>query len=131
MVAMPRNAGLKLGTNFITDHNRGSINTSVDRIEKSDRMANGTLRKYVIADKRTWSVSWNDVPGPTAKTVDGNWGADAIETFYNSNRGAFTFVVTTVTGINTYTAMFTDFSKVLTKRGAFDFYDLSFTVTEV
>lgn len=130
MVAMPRNAGIKFGTNFVTDHNRGSIDTSVERIEKSDRMVNGTLRKYVIGDKRSWSLSWSDVPGPTNKTVDGNWGADAIETFYNNNRGAFSFVVTTVTGTTTFTVMFTDFSKTLTKRGAYDMYDVSVSVTE-
>lgn len=131
MVTMPRNAGVKFGGNFLTDHNRAAIDTSVERIEKSSRMANGTLRKYVVADKRTWSVSWTDIPGPTAKTVDGNYGADAIENFYNTNKGAFTMIITAVTGTNTYTVMFTDFSKTLTKRGIYDLYDVSLTVTEV
>src|ERR1044072_191573 len=111
MVTMPRAAGVKFATSFVTDHNRAPIDVSVERIEKSDRMANGTLRKYVIGDKKTWSFSWSDVPGPTNKTVDGGLGADGIESFYNSTRGAFSMTITTVTGTTAYTVMFTDFSK--------------------
>jgi hypothetical protein len=37
--------------NTVTDHNRGQFTINHNRIEQSKRMANGTLRKFFVADK--------------------------------------------------------------------------------
>jgi hypothetical protein len=49
---------------FITlsDHNRGSLDFGVQRIENRQRMVNGRMRSYWVADKRTLSVSWTMLP---------------------------------------------------------------------
>jgi hypothetical protein len=39
--------------NKLTEHNRGALEMSTERIEETKRMANGTLRKYYIADKKS------------------------------------------------------------------------------
>jgi hypothetical protein len=122
----------------ITDHNRSPLSIDVERIETSTRMANGTMRKYWVADKRTFSCSWEMLPNSAAFTVDGFAGADQIEEIYNTQKGAFALVLTYKgkpadlnRGDDTYTVMFTDFSKTLNKRGKFDFYDVSVTMEQV
>lgn len=49
---------------FITlsDHNRSSLDFGIQRIENRQRMVNGRMRSYWIADKRTLSVSWEMIP---------------------------------------------------------------------
>jgi hypothetical protein len=74
--------------NAISEHNRAPISVDVMRIEKSQRMANGTLRKIFIADKKTISTSWTMLPSYSTMTVDGKWGALDIKSFYeNQGKG--------------------------------------------
>jgi ATP adenylyltransferase/5',5'''-P-1,P-4-tetraphosphate phosphorylase II len=118
--------------NAVTDHNRQPLGIDVERIEKKQRMANGTLRKYIVADKRTFTTSWNMLPKLTAQTVDGFWGADAIESFYNSTTGAFSLELSDAdTETYTYNVMFSDFSKSVVKRGGVDYWEISVTMEQV
>lgn len=116
----------------VSDHNRSPLSIDIERIETATRMANGTMRKYVVADKRKFSTSWTDLPNVARFTVDGHAGANDLERFYNANRGAFSVRVYYGDGAqDTFQVMFTDFSKSLSKRGAFDFYDVDITMEEV
>jgi hypothetical protein len=45
-----------------SDHNRETIDFSIERIEQRQRMANGTMRSYHLADKLKISTSWNLLP---------------------------------------------------------------------
>lgn len=45
-----------------SDHNRGEINISQQRVESRQRMINGTMRSYHVADKVNLSVSWQMLP---------------------------------------------------------------------
>lgn len=47
---------------ILSDHNRSEINISNQRIEQRQRMVNGTMRAYHIADKINVSTSWNMLP---------------------------------------------------------------------
>lgn len=71
----------------LTDHNREPVQIDVELIESSSRMANGSLRKYVVAKKHKISTSWAFLPTKTAETADGNFGAAWMESFYNANAG--------------------------------------------
>jgi hypothetical protein len=118
--------------NKITEHNRSALDVSVERIEESTRMANGTMRKYVIADKRTFSCSWKDLPHNAMYTVDGLWGKREIENFYNTRPGAFDLKLYQGDGtVEDYVVMLTKFSATLSRRGAFDFWDVNVEITEV
>jgi len=118
--------------NRLSEHNRQPVEISVERIEKSHRMANGYMRKYVIADKRTFSLSWNGLPHIASKTVDGKWGGREIENWYNTFAGPFIIEILDGDGTTTqYTVMFTDYSRTVNKRGAYDFWDVSCTLEEV
>jgi len=47
---------------ILSDHNRSPIDVSKIRIEARDRMINGRMRSYHIADKMSISVSWEMLP---------------------------------------------------------------------
>jgi len=47
---------------ILSDDNRDSIRMSSDRIEKRERMVNGRMRSYHIADKLRISTSWSALP---------------------------------------------------------------------
>jgi hypothetical protein len=118
--------------NEVTDHNRGELGIDIERIETKHRMANGTLRKYIIADKRNFSVSWEDVPSDDEFTVDGFWGVDEIKAFYDSNPGAFTLTIAYDNGdTEDVEVMFSDFNYAIKKRGVFVFCDLDVSLEEV
>jgi hypothetical protein len=69
-------AGYELGSNttnisaqnleqtfiILSDHNRSEINITNERIEQRQRMANGTMRSFFIADKLTIDTSWSMLP---------------------------------------------------------------------
>ena len=74
----------------LSEHNRSPINIDVDRIEKTQRMSNGSLRKIHIADKKNISSSWSNIPTYSTMTVDGGMGAEDIRAFYlNKGKGTF------------------------------------------
>jgi hypothetical protein len=47
---------------ILSDDNREAIDFSTTRIEQRERMVNGRMRSYHIADKITVSTSWNNLP---------------------------------------------------------------------
>ena len=47
---------------ILSDHNRSEINITNERIEQRQRMANGTMRSFFIADKLTIDTSWSMLP---------------------------------------------------------------------
>jgi len=77
----------------LTEHNRSPISVDTQRFEQTARMANGSLRKLFIADKKNLSTSWSMVPSYSTMTVDGGWGAEDLKTFYLSAKGQGTFNV--------------------------------------
>lgn len=122
----------------VTEHNRSSIDVSPIRIEKVKRTANGTARKFFIAEKKRISVSWDMLPSTTALTVDGGWGATDLKSFYESSTGRGSFSIRLNYAKNgsssyepTINVMFADFSCVLVKRGVEAFWDVSMTLEEV
>lgn len=132
MVYLPKGSIMEWNGNPITEHMRSPLDVSVERIETTNRMSNGLLRKWVVADKRTFSCSWDTLPAISSKTVDGKWGGVDIETFYNSNPGVFTLTVKNTHGTETYSVVFKDFNKEVKKRvGTSDWWDLSVTLEEV
>ena len=95
---------------ILSDHNRSPIDIKPTRIEKRERMINGNMRSYHIADKLTISASWNMLPSrsyskkpkystgddlatvdPTASiyTVDGGAGGEDLLRWYNEHTGPF------------------------------------------
>lgn len=85
----------------LTDHNRGDINVTPELIQTESRMANGTLKKYVIAQKDKIGTSWSYVPSKTSECVDGNKGAAWLESFYKANVGIPVYIKVIASEITT------------------------------
>ena len=121
----------------VTDHNRSPLQESVELIERKARMANGTLRKYVVAKKKTWSCSWDMLPAVNTvaggmNTVDGGMAGQEMLDFYNATNGSFTMRLYYGDGTQTlYTVMFNDFTREITKRGMVDLWSVSTSLEEV
>lgn len=123
---------MKWNGNEITEHNRKPLSIDTDPIQSDKRMANGRLRRYTVARKKKFSVSWDMLPKGVSFAVDGKWAGGAMEAFYESNPGSFTLEITDIDATtSTYQVMFTDFSKEITKRGAQDFWSISVSMDEV
>lgn len=123
--------------NKVTEHNRAPIEVSTNRIEQVTRMSNGTLRKFYIADKKQFAVSWNMLPGRRAYTADGYWGAEDLITFYESSEGKSTFNIqlnyafSGTESFTTYNVNCTSFSANLRKRGITTYWDIFMSMEEV
>jgi hypothetical protein len=141
---------------ILSDHGRAPLNMSYERIETRDRMANGTMRSYFIADKRTFELSWQNLPsratgpsgigqgGSTRLTSDGYAGANDLRAFYEAATGPFDLnlwideaaipqwsdLPTTAAdlGLDVY---FASFASEVTKRGTyFDLVNVSMTLEQ-
>jgi hypothetical protein len=127
----------------LSEHNRGSASVDVDRIEKTQRMSNGSLRKIWIADKKTVSASWGNIPTYSTMTVDGGMGAEDIRAFYlNKGKGTFKVKISynaVSARDEIILASFTSCSFTVSKRNVRsttasvpqEFWDVSFSLEEV
>lgn len=93
----------------LSDDNRGPLQFDTLRIEKRERMINGRMRSYHIADKLTLSTSWTKVPSRSFAsfpnldpleaspafgageqyTSDGGAGGVEILNWYNTHKDSF------------------------------------------
>lgn len=126
----------------LTEHNRSPISVDTQRIEQTSRMANGSLRKLFIADKKEVATSWSMVPSYSTMTVDGGWGAEDLKTFYLSAKGQGTFnarIAYNSSRTEDFVASFTSCSFNIIKRNvkanvadtAQLFWDVSISLEEV
>lgn len=108
---VPEGTDLGLVDQFLilSDHNRGPIDFSSQRIEQRQRTINGKMRSYHIADKMSISFSWNMLPSRAYKfpaefnesglssyknqtdeyTADGGAGGVEILDWYENHTGPF------------------------------------------
>ena len=78
---------------ILSDDNRSAIDFKPIRIEKRDRMINGRMRSYHIADKLQISTSWNTLPSRAYDTLadfDINGNPDLLKTVARPNPYEFT-----------------------------------------
>jgi hypothetical protein len=137
----------------LTDHNREPIGFSTELIETQSRMANGKMRKYVVAQKNNISCSWKYVPSKQSECVDGFYSAAWLESFYKSNVGLPIYLkvvsseldpdpavgsvpsgtfATAQTGSKTYNVFMADFSKnIINRTKLSDYVDMSIEFTEI
>lgn len=98
---------------ILSDHNRGQLDLSKNRIETRKRMISGRMRSYHVADKLELSLSWTDLPSrafsqrpdfdeegatdlkptkynnPNMYTVDGGAGGIDLLNWYETHEGSF------------------------------------------
>ena len=141
------------GTNFIylTDDSRSELQVSLERIEFKKRMINGRMRSYHVADKKSFSVNWRDLPSVKTEISESRFQASPsgwascqeMLSWHKNHSDSFylTLVYDTPTAaaeiplkysLETYNVFFEDFSYVVKKRGPLhDLWDISMTLVEV
>jgi hypothetical protein len=134
-------AGNVLKWNKVTEHNRSEFSFQPNRIEKQVRTANGSLRKFFIADKKSFSLSWSMLPSYRSLTVDGGWGAEDLRTFYNSDAGQSSFLIRVnlakdgtnqeLSGYEEYNVVFGSCNFTVLKRGIQPHWSVNITLDEV
>lgn len=119
--------------NEVTDHNRQPISVSHEMYMHEERMVDGTLRRYHVATKRTWSVNWTELFSKSEWVVDGYWSGEDIKEFYDETPGSFNLTLSYGDGTTeTVVVMFSDFSYDVTKRTTdYDFWEVNITLVEV
>lgn len=157
-MAYKLSAGIEISLNGttwykLTDHNRQEIDISPIVIEKEQRMANGTLRKFVVSKKDVISTSWEFLPAKSADIVDGHYSGSWLTAFYNANVGNPIYIkliaskhtdpssgqiptdntyVSASTGTKIYQVFITNFTKTVRKRTVVtDYIDLEIEFTEI
>jgi hypothetical protein len=138
---------------YLTDDNRSSLSITPQRIESRRRMIDGTMRSVHVADKMSFSTSWEALPSrktrPTPTTPDGlsnritsdAFGAGQdIKAWYDANFSDFWMLLVydasvtenSVTNVEKYNVFFDDFDFSIVKRGQHnDLWDVSISLVEV
>lgn len=118
-----------------SDHNREPLTVDTERIEVTRRTAKGARRRYHIADKVSFSVSWSNLPSNNTRTVDGKMGADDLEAMYKANLSTDEVIVTLADedlGTTSYIMHIVGFSKTIVKRYKDSYlYDVTIDFEEV
>jgi hypothetical protein len=120
---------------------------SPQRIESKRRMIDGTMRSVHVADKYTFSTSWENIPsrklnGADEITSDGYGAGIDIKDWYESNHDDFWMLliydnddsedVSSGVNVEKYNVFFDSFDFTVTKRGQFnDLWDVSIDLVEV
>lgn len=138
---------------YLTDDGRSEMQIAIERIEYKKRMINGRMRSYHVADKKTFSVSWQDLPSQNKEISEVrfskdsgkkgwasgqqmvSWHADHPDSFYLNlvyDAPEIEKDIPLRYRMETYNVFFDDFSYVVTKRGpTHDLWDVSMTLVEV
>lgn len=144
---------------ILSDHNRQELAFTQERIQQRQRMVNGNMRAYNIADKINLSTSWQMLPSKSYAdnpsfdesgnttfkkttdefTVDGGAGGLEILDWYDNHKGSFwVYLAYDRYDLNTkYNQIiemyFKDFSYSVVKRGSstHDFWNINLTLEEV
>lgn len=74
---------------ILSDHNRKEISFSNNRIESRERMVNGRMRSYYVADKLSVSTSWDMLPS-RAYHLYPEFNSNGISDYNRINNEEFT-----------------------------------------
>lgn len=136
---------------ILTDDNRSELSVNVERIETRKRMINGRMRSYHVTDKKTFSVSWNEIPSNYSyvsekrrTSMNGTAAGKQMLQWHQNNPNSFWMMLVydsvnpirptdgIVYRVEKYNVFFEDFNYNVVKRGSlFDHWNVSMSLVEV
>lgn len=137
---------------FLTDDNRSDLQVGIQRIEYKKRMINGRMRSYHVADKKSFSLSWNNLPSDSSYISENrtsptsNWGAGKdIVSWHKNHPDSFylmlvydsplpegTGTIPLKYKVEIYNVFFESVTYNIKTRGSlFDHWDVSVSMVEV
>jgi hypothetical protein len=141
-----------LGTNYLylSDNNRAELAVSFERIEYKQRMINGTMRSYHVADKKNFSTSWDKLPSRKTEVTEYDAtarnkfaGGQELLKWYEDHTGDFWMLLiydvdSTVSkenikkNVEKVNVFFENFSYNIVERGFdLDLWDIDLSLVEV
>jgi hypothetical protein len=139
VIVLPRGSILSISngtlSGTLTEHGRGTMSMSEERIGSTKRTVGGKMRGSFIANKHTIDVSWTDVPSADSMTADGNKGGKWMKDFYDSTTGTVTATLLYDGTVLSMDMIMTGFSYEVSRRTtseiSHDLVSVSFTLEEV
>lgn len=123
---------IKIDDVELTDQGR-TFDEKRDERKVENTTARGTIKKYIIAEKKTWDISWTMLPQYAYDTYDGYGARDSIRALALSGNTVTLRVRNEYDEEFVYTAWIQDYSEKLVRR---DFianiflYDVSISLQE-
>ena len=132
-------------TLYLTDDNREALQINPERIEYKRRMIDGTMRSYHVADKKSFSTSWSNIPsrrlnGSEALTSDTFGAGLDIKNWHETNTGDFWMLLVYDTDASDsvdvsaekYHVFFQSFDYTVSRRGQYnDLWNINISLVEV
>lgn len=131
---MNTNSILTLDGLALTEHNRSELSVDYEHINRTARTVQGAMRRQHVALKRSFSVSWEDLPHSSAFTVDGKPGGQQMVDFFRTRMSsALTLLVSkeNKTTTESVTVLIEAFDYSVQKRWEYEFWNISVTLVEV
>jgi hypothetical protein len=135
---------------YVSDNNRSELAVSFERIEYKQRMINGTMRSYHVADKKNFSTSWDKMPSRKTQVTEYHVdtrnkfaGGQEMLKWYEDHTGDFWMLLvydvdSTVSekelkkNVEKVNVFFENFSYNVVKRGdELDLWDIDLSLVEV
>lgn len=138
---------------YLTDDGRSDLSVSTERISYEQRMINGRMRKYHVADKKSFSTSWSDLPSRKTRnasvsdgrsdtiTSDGFAAGIEIKDWYETYTGDFWVILVfdnddsqtnLANTTSVHNVFFDSFSFNVVKRGQYnDLWNVDISLVEV
>jgi hypothetical protein len=132
---MPDFAGpalVRLNDTDLTDQGR-TFDEKRDERAVENVTANGTIKKYIIAEKREWDLAWSMLPQNASDTYDEKGARDTIKALAMVGNTVTLRVRDSYGEENIYTVWIQDYSEKIVRR---DFvsniflYDVSISLKE-
>jgi len=119
------------GTEF-TDQGR-TLSESRDERAVTVQLASGKIKKYVMGEKKRWSLSWKWLPHSSALTHDNKGARDQLRAIAFAGNTVTMLVRNTYGQTDTYTVWIENYSEDVVRRdtvtGQF-FYDVTLELLE-
>lgn len=124
-----------LGGIALSEHNRSSLAIPHQPVKTDKRLANGGMRRYFVANKLTFSFSWEKLPALDEQTVDGKAARNSIRNLWLANPGEIVMTYKEVNNNNNqissqYTVFIDTYQDELLKRLSYQQWNVQMTLIE-
>lgn len=136
-ITLPKGSLIKVNGVELSEHNRSAPQISFEPVKYDVRLASGTMRRYVVGNKRILSISWEMLPALDSQTVDGKAGRNTLKSLVEMNMGdTVTISYKEVNATNdqtevSFTAFIDSYSESLMKRFDAQYWNVEVSFVEV
>lgn len=106
---------ISLGGVELTDQGR-TYSSARDERSQTVQLASGLTKKYFMAVKYSFNLSWDMLPSTSAQTFDGKAARDSIKTLVDTQSTLTLIVRTPIGSASTFTVWVDSYSEDIVRR---------------